>query len=392
MSPKKMEGHRTRLRARFAESDKTDLSEETLLELLLTYAIPRKDVQQLAKALLKKFGSINLVLQAEIEDLAAIKGIGKQTAIMIKLVDHIRNSAPFEEPQIEITTQVKPQLDLPFRPEIKAPLTDSKESKQPFQKVPESKKPTIAPLFANAVLKEAIHLLPDLPESVSSISEARQFIRDRLHYSAASTRQRNSAYIVRRVFHNGQIDPQLVLFAKKFGRTQAFREVCFYRFFKAEPLAGKIIKNLFIPTIGEGKVKRVAIKSYLQSLYPGSKSINNCLKAFSAVISAAAIGKPKGTEIRFQYREIPIAAFAFVLHSEYPVPGIYNLNEMEQNPAIRTMLWKPDQIVPALYKLRNLGIISKISDIDQIRQVTTRWDLEGCVSRLLIGNFADESN
>jgi DNA repair protein RadC len=389
-----MEGHRTRLRAIFAESDKTDLTEEILLELLLTYAIPRKDVQPLAKELLKKFGSLNLLLKAEIEDLAAVDGVGKQTAILLKLVERIQNAIPLEveEKRADILASAKPQIELPLRSVIKEPLPESKEPKEPLEKAPEPQKPAIAPLFANAELKEAIQLLPDLPEGLSSISEARQFFRDRLHYSAESTRKRNSAYIVRRMFHNGCIDPQLMLFAKKFGRTQALREVCFYRFLKAEPLAGKIIETLFIPNIGEGKVKRVAIKSYLQSLFPGSKSIKDCLKAFSTAISAAAMGKPKGTEIHFQYRDIPIAAFAFVLHSEYPVPGMFDIDEVEQNPAIRTMLWKPDHIVPALYKLRNMGIVSKISDIDQIRQVTTRLDLEGCVSKLNKDDFADESD
>ena len=214
MSPSKMKGHRSRLRAIFTEGAKADFTEETLLELLLTYAIPRKDVQPLAKELLKEFGSIDLLLQAEIEDLASVKGVGKQTATLIKLVDHIRSSIPPNKSQVDKSIPVKSQLILPFR-------TETKEPKELPQKAPESKKPSVAPLFANAVLKEAIHLLPDLPESVSSISKARQFFRDRLHYSAASTRQRNSAYIVRRMFYNGQIDPQLVLFAKRFGRTQA---------------------------------------------------------------------------------------------------------------------------------------------------------------------------
>lgn len=386
-----MEGHRSRLRTMFAEGDKSVLTDETLLELLLTYAIPRKDVQPLAKALLKKYGCIDRLLQAELNELSSVKGVGKQTAIMLKLVNHIRKTIPLDEKLTDRTVSVKPQLDLPLKSLDKSTIPDSKEPEAPPKKEPEPQKPVTTPLFANAVLKEAIELLPDLPESVSSISEARQFLRDRLHYSAASTRQRNSAYIVRRMFHNGQIDSSLVLFAKKFGRTHAFREVCFYRFLKAEPLAGNIIGHLFIPNIGDGKVKRTAIGSYLESLYPGSKSISDCLKALSSAISAASIGKPKGSEIRFQYRDIPIAAFAFVFHSEYPTPGMYDIGEVEQNPAIRTMLWKPDQILTALYNLRNLGIISKISDIDQIRQVTTRWDLQGCVSRMSVDGFSDES-
>jgi DNA repair protein RadC len=56
-------GHRKRLRDRFAGEEKDSCSEEALLELLLTYAIPRKDVQPLVKSLLVEFGNLMAVLQ-----------------------------------------------------------------------------------------------------------------------------------------------------------------------------------------------------------------------------------------------------------------------------------------------------------------------------------------
>jgi len=112
-----MEGHRSRLRALFVKGDKSALSEETLLELLLTYAIPRKDVKPLAKELLKKFGSLNLLLKAEMEDLAAVEGVGKQTTILLKLVERIHNAIPLEveEKRADILASAKPQLQLPLR-------------------------------------------------------------------------------------------------------------------------------------------------------------------------------------------------------------------------------------------------------------------------------------
>ena len=50
-------GHRQRLRSRFLQGGAGALQDYELLELLLTYAIPRADVKPLAKSLLAHFGS-----------------------------------------------------------------------------------------------------------------------------------------------------------------------------------------------------------------------------------------------------------------------------------------------------------------------------------------------
>ena len=127
-------------------------------------------------------------------------------------------------------------------------------------------------------------------------------------------------------------------------------------------------------------------------LFSKSKSIGNCMKAFSSAINAADIGKSAGKEIYFNYRDIPINAFAFVLHSEYTEPGMYELGEVESNTVFKAMLWKPDQILTTLYTLRNNGIISNISDIDQIRHVTTRFNLDECVLKITEINLKNESD
>lgn len=390
MTSNKTTGHRARLRTRFLNNDKTALTDEALLELLLTYAIPRKDVQPIARQLLSKFGDLRSALHAKIENLCKINGIGEQAAILIKLAAHLTERISKDEDLVPKPSQITSQLSLPFPPTFESkPKEPLKGQKKP-PKISEFEQISATPLFANAVLKEAIQLLPKLPVDTKMPAEARQFFREHLHYSADSTRRRNSSYIVRRMFFNGALDPALISFAKSFAKSRDLREVCFYRFIKAEPLSVQIINNLLIPNIGQGKLMRAEIKNYLQSVFPGSKSIGDCVKAFSSAIDAAGIGRPNPKEIHFNYRDIPINAFAFVLHSEYDKPGMYDLEEVERNPIFKTMLWKSDQILPALYTLRNSGIISKISDIDQIRQITTRFNLEQCVQKLKQIKFENE--
>lgn len=79
-------GHRERLRQKFLDDKLTDYE---LLELLLSFVIPRRDVRPLARGLIEKFGGIYQVITAPIESLTAFKGIGRNTAIFIKSIHKI---------------------------------------------------------------------------------------------------------------------------------------------------------------------------------------------------------------------------------------------------------------------------------------------------------------
>ena len=61
-------GHRERLKLRFLESGLDSFTDVQALELLLFYAIPQKDTNPIAHALLERFGSLSQVLDAEVEE------------------------------------------------------------------------------------------------------------------------------------------------------------------------------------------------------------------------------------------------------------------------------------------------------------------------------------
>ena len=70
------EGHRNRLRDRYERSSLEDFADHEIVELLLTYAIPRGDVNPQAHALVNRFGSLSGVLDADRLELEAIDNIG----------------------------------------------------------------------------------------------------------------------------------------------------------------------------------------------------------------------------------------------------------------------------------------------------------------------------
>ena len=79
-------GHRNRLRERFLKAGRNSLADYELLELLLTYTIPRKNTKPIAKALLHQFGSIINIFQQSDERLMTIEGIGPQTATFLRVI------------------------------------------------------------------------------------------------------------------------------------------------------------------------------------------------------------------------------------------------------------------------------------------------------------------
>ena len=78
--------HRKRLRKRFRQASGEGFHDYELLELLLTYAIPRGDLKPDAKELIRRFGSLSGVLDASLTELEEIHGVGPESAVLIRLV------------------------------------------------------------------------------------------------------------------------------------------------------------------------------------------------------------------------------------------------------------------------------------------------------------------
>lgn len=79
------DGHRERLRERFKKDRGAGFAPHELLELLLTYAIPRVNTNPLAHQLISHFGSFHAVLDAKPEELMQVKGIGPQAAVLLSM-------------------------------------------------------------------------------------------------------------------------------------------------------------------------------------------------------------------------------------------------------------------------------------------------------------------
>lgn len=83
------DGHRERMRQRFLREGLMHFEDHNILELLLFYALPRRDTNLLAHQLMETFGSLDAVFDAPPEALTQINGIGENAAVLIHLVPEI---------------------------------------------------------------------------------------------------------------------------------------------------------------------------------------------------------------------------------------------------------------------------------------------------------------
>ena len=170
MNIKSQEGHRKRLREKFIRSGVSGFYDYEIVELLLTLGTPRKNCKQQAKESIKKFKSLKGVLEAPMEKLQEINGIGPHNAFGIKLFQEI--SERYLKERI-IGKEIK--------------LKSSKEVYDYlFQSMQKNKKEIFKVLFLNA--KNRIINTEDLFEGTlnSSIVYPREIMKKAINYNAVN--------------------------------------------------------------------------------------------------------------------------------------------------------------------------------------------------------------
>ena len=80
------DGHRERKRVQFRQHGLDGFADHEVLELLLYYAIPRRDTNETAHRLLQKFGTLQNVFNAPAEELSRVEGMGEGAALFLTLL------------------------------------------------------------------------------------------------------------------------------------------------------------------------------------------------------------------------------------------------------------------------------------------------------------------
>ena len=94
-------GHRERIRKKFMDKGIHSFSNYEILEFLLFYCNAQGDTKPIAKAILKKFKSLNRVFKADVKELETVEGVGPISAILIKFIGELLTELYGENLKIE---------------------------------------------------------------------------------------------------------------------------------------------------------------------------------------------------------------------------------------------------------------------------------------------------
>lgn len=109
------DGHRKRKRNQFLRSGADSFADHELLEMLLYYAIPQRDTNPTAHALLERFGSLQAVLAATPEELMEVPYVKDCAAVLIRLIPALYQRALTSEDGREIILDTRERIGEYFR-------------------------------------------------------------------------------------------------------------------------------------------------------------------------------------------------------------------------------------------------------------------------------------
>jgi len=246
------------------------------------------------------------------------------------------------------------------------------------------------PRFPEAALRIydkdlADHALSQIPASIKfkTIGDFRDYLTEKLRFNSQATRRRAAGYLIGRYFPGETLHKDLIEFAAKTAGKPALSDALFYLTCRMEPIVASVAEEVVFPSLPQGGVARSRVLEFVQAKFPGSKSVSDMSQAIIRTYERFGIGAATRTRLNVSLREGSLDAFGYVLHLEFPEPGMYSFERLFNGPMHKWLLWDQQWMVHQLYVLREAGILSKVSEIDRMSQFTTKYTLDDAVRHLV---------
>ncbi len=237
-------------------------------------------------------------------------------------------------------------------------------------------------VYAKDLARHALKHISKLSQ-FQSIEDIRKYLITNLRFNSEATRRRNANYLISRFFPGEMVHSDVPAFAAAVDGKPALGDALFYLTCRSEKIVSLVAEVVVFPSLAEGGVSRARIRDFAQAKFPNSKSADEVGAAIVRTYQTFGIGAASRTRLNVALREGCIAAFAYILHLEFPEPGMHPFEKMFDGPMHRWLLWDQQGMVRQLYRLREIGLLSKVSEIDRLRQFTTRHTLPDVMQRIV---------
>lgn len=229
-------------------------------------------------------------------------------------------------------------------------------------------------IYAKDLAEHALKQLPKLADC-RTIDEVRSYLTDNLRFNSQATRRRNANYLINRYFPGEVVHPDVAPFAAAVEGRPALGDALFYLTCRTEKIVALVAEQIVFPSLAMGGVSRSKIRDFVQAKFPNSKSAMAVGVAVVGTYQSFGVANATRTKLNVSLREGSLAAFAYVLHLEFPEPGMHSFKKMLDGPMHKWLLWDQQWMIRQLYVLREAGVMSKVSEIDGMQQFTTKYSL-----------------
>jgi DNA repair protein RadC len=229
-------------------------------------------------------------------------------------------------------------------------------------------------VFGNDEIVTSLKFL-QMAGNFDSFSSFKSYLEKNLPYNSLDTRHRRANYILNRYYPEKNLNTPLTLFTHHNQSMESLKAVVFYHLTIAEPLLAKVADDLIYPALPLGRVERGRIKEYILASHPSLKpaSQEKVLHSIFNAYNLLLLNQTDSNAIKFQLHPGSLESFIYILASEFTEPGIYSFESLFASPAHRWLLWDREWIRKQLYALRDIQIVSKVSEIDNIRQFSLEF-------------------
>jgi DNA repair protein RadC len=384
-----------RLREGFLAGEAASRTDEALLELLLTFAIPRYDVQPLTKTLLARFGSLSKVLAADQSALRAVEGVEARVSTLLKLADSICQATGVPHLASAVQDLAGPVAALgplpPDHPAAGGVTSVALAQSEMLLNLPgqselslAQKEPTTRErkTIQDVLITEGLLALTIAHEATSP-EQLQEILMKRLGQNSAETRRRYARSILKWFFPDG-LDGLLPRAWRAYENDAITTDLLRWSYLSQEPIMGRCVTEALFPCENGLAIPATYFDKFLQDCLgePAPEKTRERLK-----INLKRVGfleRAKGKPDRLVPVVTQKTSLLILVHHLFAAKAVrtVELRHLFANPFWKLLGYKSEDAVRAVLREADAkGLIGKYVVADQLEQVTTCFTSDEVLER-----------